>query len=155
MNSAELTIALRVFPDEDYIDPMVRHLEEQRKLYTANLGLDMGKDWYGAKGSKFRLDALRYYVGMFLQATITRQFQMAARQVKGMIQLADENSGMASLEPIQINKVSEDEAKETVERVPAIYMELMREQAKERREKAKRLSNRNPRRYSERDGGSN
>lgn len=130
-----------VYPkDEKYIDPMIKHLEAQRKLFTTNIGLDMGKDWYGIEGERFRANSLKYYVRKFLQATIIRQFQQGAATVKTMIKNADEHSGMASLDPIQMHVQGEEKQTETVGKVPAIFMEKIREQAKERRERARSVS---------------
>lgn len=137
---ATLNECMAVFGDEEYYHPYVKALEKQRRLYTANLGVDMGEDWFGPKGEEFRRKSLRYYVRMFLQATMIRQFRMAAEQTRGIIKNADDTSGMASLEAVQMIEREKEEVEDlTQRRIPAIFMEQMREQAKERRNKARRL----------------
>lgn len=133
--------ALSVFPKEEYYHPYVKALEEQRRLYTANLGVDMGKDWFSEKGDDFRRKSLTYYVRKFLQATMIRQFRMAAEQTRGIIKTADDTSGVASMDLVQMLQHDQAQVEEvTREKLPPIFMERMREQAKERREKARRIS---------------
>lgn len=143
---ATLSECMSVFEDEEYYHPYVKALEKQRRLYTANLGIDMGDDWFGPKGDKFRHDSLVYYVKMFLQATMIRQFRMAATQIHGMIKSADETSKIASLDPIQMlakEARDMDEVEDlTKTKIPEIFMEKLREQAKARRTKARKLSRR-------------
>ena len=132
--------ALAVYAEDKYHEKHIQALDEQRKLFTANLGCDMGDDWFNDKGRAFRQKSLVYYVRKYVQASMNRQFGMAARQTHGMIKLADENSKMASMENIVMELKEGVKVEDVREKVPAIFMEKIREQAKERRAKARRLS---------------
>lgn len=124
--------------DTHFINKEVKALEDSRRFMVEDIAKDMGDDWHTEKGESFRRKSLHYYVRMFLQATINRQWQMGATQVRSMIKLADETSGITSLDTVKM--LDRPESKfETTEKIPQKFMEQMRDKAKARREAARKL----------------